>query len=834
MLHRSMAGLIVLAALLCGAAHAGMREVKPGEAVVLEADEGLLAIGVDASAGLDYLRIKREGALFDGSTLRRLPKGISMRLFVAPTGRYRFDQLRIWGLRYDLGSDPEYGFDVTAGVLNYPGHLLFHPLGGYQATIHAPNRALLAIDWLEETHPALYAEHRFAYAGHYPDEFPEFYRKARNGTAKVEALTSPLPASGVLPMSVDTLWQPPGVQHADINDAGDLLAIAVRDDLAARPTWDIEVIDLKAGTSHKALAWGGAVDGIEWSGDRSLVLSLSGAWATGAMVIRIAGGPPSPWKFDVLRFPRQGEVVATIPGQPDALLFATWPEHNGGRALRVHKLDISSQKALDKSSFRTRHALDRGIDNDLGWFADGQGRLRAAVVVRDEKVVVLHGIDGKFNPVPGLGSEDGAQPIGMSADGQTIYGYTDKDREQRELVEIDPVTGAIGKTLFSRPGVDVQRALFDVNHDLVGARYYEGGQLVSHYFDAASSAVYAKAAASFPGKTVSMVDRDAARMNYLLLVSASNQMGELFHYDVAANRASLVEDLSRWLDDSRLAASHLVKATSKDGLALEAFLTLPREAKGKVPLVVYPHGGPIGIRDSRRYSPDVQFLASLGYAVLQVNFRGSDGYGNAFRDAGERSYGTRIEDDIDAVLAVVLAEQPVDATRMCAVGSSYGGYSALMSAIRWPERFRCVISLSGISDRTLFFTASDAGRSETGRKTLERVIGDPRKDSEDMRRHSPLYRYAELRAPVMLVHGTKDYRVDYEHTRRLQRMLNLAGVKPVVVSMEGEGHGIADEKIRREVWGGIAGFLRQHLGDPLAVKAATTSPAAPAALSVTK
>src|SRR5690606_16534423 len=219
-----------------------------------------------------------------------------------------------------------------------------------------------------------------------------------------------------------------------------------------------------------------------------------------------------------------------------------------------------------------------------------------------------------------------------------------------------------------------------------------------------------------------------------------------------------------WLADFEFAPTEVIVARGSDGLSIEAFLTLP-EGDGRRPLIVMPHGGPVGVSDHLHFDRDVQFLASLGYAVLRVNFRGSAGYGKAFREAGYHSQGTLIEDDIDAALAQALQDHPLDASRMCTLGFSYGGYSALIAAARAPTRYRCAISVAGVSDRLLFFTASDSARTAEGRKILETIIGDPSTQTRQMIETSPVYRYQDIRIPVMLVHGAKDQRVDIEHMR---------------------------------------------------------------------
>jgi dipeptidyl aminopeptidase/acylaminoacyl peptidase len=208
----------------------------------------------------------------------------------------------------------------------------------------------------------------------------------------------------------------------------------------------------------------------------------------------------------------------------------------------------------------------------------------------------------------------------------------------------------------------------------------------------------------------------------------------------------------------------------------------------------------------------VQFLAGLGYAVLQVNFRGSEGYGRSFREAAEGNYGSLIEDDIDAAISQVLAEHPLDPNRICILGSSYGGYSALIASLRWPERFRCAASIAGVTDRLLRFSASDGAQSAEGRAELEKLMGDPNTDPDALQRASPVYRHAELKLPVLLAHGRADRRVDAEHSRRLERVLSQTGKPPVTLYFDTEGHGLSQTSNQQQLWTSIAAFLQQHLG----------------------
>jgi dipeptidyl aminopeptidase/acylaminoacyl peptidase len=431
--------------------------------------------------------------------------------------------------------------------------------------------------------------------------------------------------------------------------------------------------------------------------------------------------------------------------------------------------------------------------------------------------------------------EAGFQPQALSYDGDLIYGVSDEGRAQRELVEFDPIRRKVTRTLFSKPGVDIVSVVLDERRRPIGAVYFESGKAVTEYFDADRQRFAGLLSQAFPDRTVTAAGRSRDGRQLLAWVQGSDQPAQLYHVDAARGEAALLDVAAPWLEGKHFAASQLLQVKSSDGLPIEAYLTMPA-GEGRRPLVVLPHGGPVGVSDHLLFNPEVQFLASLGYAVLQVNYRGSDGYGKAFREAGYGQWGTRIEDDIDAAMQAALARHPLDPQRMCVMGASYGGYSALESALRWPQRFRCAISIAGVSDRVLLFSASDFGQSARRREHAERVIGNPLTELDQMLATSPLYHYRDLQVPVMLVHGGEDVRVDYEHSRRLVRMLNLAGRRPVMLSFDRAGHGIEDMDDIDKAYSGIAGFLRQHLGaagSAAAAVAASDAPAVPATAPAT-
>lgn len=808
-------GLALLLVFFAGSVEARLRAVAPGQVPELREDEGLVVVAVDTNVDLYRVRLMRNGRLFGSGSMDDLKEGHNYALYIAAAGEYEWVDL--WPVRqvkYALRKDPEFRFSVEPGAITYPGDLLFRPSSLWRAQMLVYNRGLAAMDWLDEHHPQLLARHGMVYSGHYPDPFPAFYLDTRNamGANKpaADVVFRAPPEPGNLPLAVETLFRHSRIVSVDLNPRGDLLAIHVREN---DDEWAIELVDLRAGTLTVMATSVRRFVRMQWSGDDKLLVTAHPRRQVPiTSVIRIEEAADGRRSFSHKRLP-VGMVVNSLPREPNHILYASRLRRNSsgsGGDMMVHRMDISSDAAIDafRSTLNTR--LNGGLRDDSRWFFDGEGRLRAAVVQRDDEAYLVHGQEHDFQDVLKLSGDRDLDPVGLSYDASRIYGITDRDREQRELVAFDVASRQITETLFSREGVDVVDVLWDERQEPNGVAYYEGGRLVSEYFTEADNALEQRLRRAFPDRTVAMTARSSDRQQVLLWVDGGDQPAQLFHVDVPQGRASHVADAEPWLEEANFAPTEVVAFAGADGLAMEAFLTMP-DVPGKRPLIVFPHGGPVGVADTLHFDPEVQFLASLGYAVLRVNFRGSAGYGRAFREAGMRSHGTLIEDDIDAAMQHVLARYPLDETRMCAMGTSYGGYSALISSIRWPERFKCAISMAGVSDRILFYTASDGGRSERGRERLERFIGNPKTDEAEMLTSSPLYQFRELNVPVMLVHGREDRRVDFEHSHRLLRLLDMAGRTPVGLVFDEEGHGFGDIDNVHAIWRGVAGFLREHL-----------------------
>jgi dipeptidyl aminopeptidase/acylaminoacyl peptidase len=253
-----------------------------------------------------------------------------------------------------------------------------------------------------------------------------------------------------------------------------------------------------------------------------------------------------------------------------------------------------------------------------------------------------------------------------------------------------------------------------------------------------------------------------------------------------------------------------IELTVRDSQLIRGYLTLPGDAREEMlPMVVLPHGGPHGVYDTWSYDFESQLLASRGYAVLQVNFRGSGGRGKAFLEAGHGEWGGTMQDDLTDATRWAIAEGIADPDRICIYGTSFGAYAALTGAFREPELYRCAIGMSGVYDLGLMFERGDIADAERGLSYLREVLGE---DMSQLDSRSPVANAAAIRANVMLIHGRQDQRAPFEHAVRMREALADVGKDVVWLTETGESHGIMSDGNRVAVYEQILEFLGQSIG----------------------
>ncbi|EGT3628511.1 S9 family peptidase [Morganella morganii] len=315
--------------------------------------------------------------------------------------------------------------------------------------------------------------------------------------------------------------------------------------------------------------------------------------------------------------------------------------------------------------------------------------------------------------------------------------------------------------------------------------------------------------AAVPGHQVRIVSetRDAEK----LVVVAFNDRnpGDYYIFDTKKLKLEYLAAAKKWLDPEQMAEVKPISFTSRDGKTINGYLTLPfgKEAKN-LPLVVNPHGGPHGIRDWWGFDPQNQLLAQNGMAVLQVNFRGSGGYGQSFEQAGYQKWGSDIQHDIIDATQYVIDQGLADKERVCIAGGSFGGYSALQSAILAPDMFKCAVGFAGVYDLELMFDEGDVARTRSGTSYLKDVLGQ---DKDTLKAMSPSENVAKLKANLLLVHGGEDDRAPIEQLESLEKGLKAHNYPYQKLVMDNEGHGFYNDEHRAKYYEQMLSFLKTNL-----------------------
>ncbi|QSX30367.1 S9 family peptidase [Shewanella cyperi] len=315
--------------------------------------------------------------------------------------------------------------------------------------------------------------------------------------------------------------------------------------------------------------------------------------------------------------------------------------------------------------------------------------------------------------------------------------------------------------------------------------------------------------AALPGHQVQIVSEDTN--GELAVITAFNDRnpGDYYLFNRKTNKLRYLVSVNDALDPEKMAEVKPFEVIAQDGTKLMAYLTLPHGVDAKnLPLVVNPHGGPHGIRDRWEFNSQNQYLASLGLAVLQVNFRGSGGYDYAFEAAGYGKWGSDMQNDIIDATRQVIANGTADKDRVCIVGTSFGGYSALQSSILAPDLFKCAVGIAGVYDLEMMFDEGDIQKRVSGRAYLKDVLP---KDKATLHAMSPAYNVDKLKAKLMLVHGGKDDRTPIEQFEALEKALKAKDYPYQKLVVDNEGHGFYNEKNRVMLYSELKNFLKTNL-----------------------
>ncbi|MGY3265289.1 alpha/beta hydrolase family protein [Lysobacter sp. HA35] len=409
--------------------------------------------------------------------------------------------------------------------------------------------------------------------------------------------------------------------------------------------------------------------------------------------------------------------------------------------------------------------------------------------------------------------------IGFSEDNQTAYLEVDDKTHPARLVAFD-VKARSRKDLFGDKAADPSGVIYRHGTEQPVGVIFNDGKGRTQFFDpsSADARLQKSLEAAFPGNRVFITSETTDGATALVRVSSDQNPGDYYLFDTVAKKAQLLLSRRDWMDPATVHAAEPIVFKARDGLEIHGYLTRPSGAAGRrVPMVVLPHGGPFGISDTWDYDWERDLLASAGYAVLQVNFRGSGGYGRGFREAGGRQWGKAMQDDLTDATRWAIGQGVADASRICLYGASYGGYASLMGVAKEPGLYRCAAGYVGVYDLPTLYTNGDSNDTRSGRNFIEQWIGakDELPDSS-----SPTKVARQIKVPVFLAAGGEDQRAPIQHSKMMEQALRQAGVPVETLYYDTEGHGFYKLEHQREFYTRLLAFLAKNIGGEVATTSA--------------
>lgn len=451
--------------------------------------------------------------------------------------------------------------------------------------------------------------------------------------------------------------------------------------------------------------------------------------------------------------------------------------------------------------------------NYTGWATDWDGKLRIAVTTDGvNNTLMFRNTEAeKFAPVVTTSFKDTISPLLFSSDNRQLYVASNIGRDKMVIVRYDVETKKELEKIFEHPEVDVTTLLSSRKRRVITGVSYATDKTHYHFIDKQRGDLQKDLERRLPGYEVRLSGCNREEDKCLVRTFTDRSMGAYYFYDLKSKDFRKLADVSPWLNDQDLVSMKPIKYQSRDGLTINGYLTLPKGVAARnLPVVVNPHGGP-WYRDSWGYNPEVQFLANRGYAVLQVNFRGSTGYGRKFWEASFKQWGKAMQDDITDGVQWLIKQGIADPKRIGIYGGSYGGYATLAGLVFTPDLYAAGVDYVGVSNLFTFIKAIPP-YWKPYLEMLYEMIGHPEKDKDLLTAASPVFHSDKIKVPLLIAQGANDPRVNKAESDQMVEALKSRGIEVPYIVKANEGHGFANEENRFEFYRAMEEFLGKHLG----------------------
>lgn len=456
--------------------------------------------------------------------------------------------------------------------------------------------------------------------------------------------------------------------------------------------------------------------------------------------------------------------------------------------------------------------------NVTGWMTDHDGKLRIAITTDGVNSTIMHRTSEQddFEEVRTISFKETLSPMFFTFDNKNLYVKSNLDRDKDAIVKFDLSSGEeLGEPIFLHPEVDAGGLSYSQKRKVLTSISYTTDKRQMKFLDADTEKIYKRLKKELGDYEVVISSSNKAEDKFLVRTYSDRSLGAYYFYDKKKDDLKKITDVSPWLKEGDMAIMKPIKYTSRDGLKIHGYLTIPKgkENAQDLPVVVMPHGGPWA-RDSWGWDPYAQLFASRGYAVLQMNFRGSVGYGRNFWEASFKKWGKEMQNDITDGVSWLIEQNIADPDRIAIFGGSYGGYATLAGVTFTPDIYAAAIDYVGVSNLFTFMETIPPYWTPF-LKMMYEMVGDPTdpKDSLLLYSASPVFHADKIETPLMVMQGANDPRVNIDESDQIVKAMRKKGVEVPYIVKYDEGHGFRNEENKIEANKLMLGFLAKHL-DP--------------------
>ena len=450
--------------------------------------------------------------------------------------------------------------------------------------------------------------------------------------------------------------------------------------------------------------------------------------------------------------------------------------------------------------------------NIMGWMTDHDGKLRIAVATDGVNQTLLYRDteEEPFRPVITLNFKETLSPVLFTFDNKKVYALSNLGRDKTAAVVYDIANAKEDSVIFETDEADLSGITYSKKDKKLLAITYTTDKRNIYFLDDDYKNMVEQVESDLPGLEIRFNSENKAEDKFMVRTFSDKTRGAYYFFEKETGDLSELAELSPWLDPTQLCDMKPIEYKSRDGLTIHGYLTLPKGYKAKnLPVIVNPHGGPWA-RDYWGFNPEVQLMANNGYAVLQMNFRGSTGYGKAFWEASFKQWGRTMQDDITDGVEWLIDQGIADSAKIGIYGGSYGGYATLAGVTFTPDLYAAAVDYVGVSNMFTFMNTVPPYWKPMMDMMYE-MVGDPVKDSVLLAEVSPVYHVDQIKAPLFVAQGKNDPRVNIDESDQIVAALTDRGVDVEYMVKENEGHGFHNEENRFDFYKAMINFFNKHL-----------------------